>query len=74
MIAGQSEHYGKDHVNTLRTKGNLATLRWQQGHIDEARDTFRQVVAGYQQQQLSPEHPWLVWAKGKLAELESLDE
>ena len=74
VIAGESEHYGPNHVNTLTTKGNLANLRWQRGHIDEARDTLRQVVAGYQQQQLSPEHPYLVWAKGALARLESLHE
>ena len=74
VIAGFTEQHGPNHVETLRTKGNLAELRWQQGHIDEARDTLRQVVAGYQQQQLSPDHPYLVWAKGALAELEALHE
>jgi hypothetical protein len=70
VIAGESEHYGPNHVSTLLNKGRLANLRWRQGHVDEGRDTFRQVVAGFEQQ-LSPEHPYLVWAKGALAQLES---
>lgn len=70
VIAGFTQHYGPQHVNTLRTIGHFAELLSAEGETDQALVEFRRVLLGFEEQQLSSEHPWFRRVVGKLEELE----
>ena len=70
VVAGFTQHYGPQHVNTLRTIGRFAELLSAEGETDQALVEFQRVLLGFEEQQLSSEHPWFRRVVGKLEELE----
>jgi hypothetical protein len=71
VIAGESEHYGPDHVETLLTKGNLAILLDEKKtpeSVEEAERLYREVIAG-ESEHYGPNHVSTLRTKGNLANL-----
>ena len=66
VVAGFTVQLGPAHTETLRTKGNLATLLMEMGEWAQARRLFEEVVAG-QTAQFGPAHIDTLRTKANLA-------
>jgi hypothetical protein len=63
-------HYGESNVETLNIHYGLALVFECSGRTNDAHEKLRRVVVGFEQQ-LDPQHAWLVKAR---ADLERLQE
>ena len=68
LLDAQQRILGADHPNTLRTRGNLASLLGEAGQVEEASAQFRELLDA-QQRILGADHPNTLGTRGNLASL-----
>ena len=66
MLEKSQQILGKDHPDTLTTKGNLASMYWAQRRTAEAARLEAEVLEK-RQQILREDYPYTLTAKGNLA-------
>ena len=68
MTEGLRETIGARHSDTLAAQGNVASVLWELGRLEESEESYRQVFEGFRET-LGPRHPNTVTFAQYLASL-----